>query len=54
MPRYTLETVIVVLLLLWVLGAFISPFGGNLIHLLLLAVVAIVVIRLLQGRRVLD
>ena len=54
MPRYTLETVIVVLLLLWLLGAFVFPFGGNLIHLLLLAVVAIVVIRLLQARRVLD
>jgi len=54
MPRYTLETVIVVLLLFWLLGAFIFPFGGNLIHFLLLAVVAIVVIRLLQARRVLD
>jgi hypothetical protein len=53
MPRYTLETIIVVLLILWLLGAFISPFGGNLIHLLLLVILVVVVIRLLQGRRAL-
>lgn len=50
MPRYTLETIILVLILLWLLGAFISPFGGNLIHLLLVVILVVVVIRLLQGR----
>ncbi len=50
MPRYTLEAIIVILLILWLLGAFISPFGGNLIHLLLLVILVVVVIRLLQGR----
>jgi len=50
MPRYTLETIIVVLLILWLLGAFIAPFGGNLIHLLLVVILVVVVIRLLQGR----
>jgi Family of unknown function (DUF5670) len=50
MPRYTLETIIVVLLLMWLIGAFISPFGGNLIHLLLVVILVIVVIRVLQGR----
>ena len=54
MPRYTLETIIVVLLILWLLGAFVSPFGGNLIHLLLLVVLLVVVVRLLQGRRMMD
>ena len=54
MPRYTLETIVVVLLILWLLGAFISPVGGNLIHLLLVVIVAVVVIRLAQGRKVLD
>ena len=54
MPRYSLEAIIVVLLILWLLGAFVSPFGGNLIHLLLLVVLVVVVVRLLQGRRVLD
>jgi hypothetical protein len=54
MPRYTLETILVVLLLLWLLGAFVSPFGGNLIHLLLVAVLVVLVIRFVLGRRVLD
>ena len=54
MPRYTLETIIVILLILWLLGAFISPIGGNLIHLLLVVVLAVVVVRFLQGRRALD
>lgn len=50
MPRYTLETIILILLILWLLGAFISPFGGNLIHLLLVVLLVVVVVRLLQGR----
>ena len=54
MPRYTLETIILVLVLLWLLGAFIVPFGGDLIHMILFVVVVVIVIRLLQGRRVLD
>ena len=54
MPRYTLETVIVILLVLWLLGAFVAPFGGNLIHILLAVILVIVVLRLVQGRRSLD
>ena len=54
MPRYMLETIIVVLLILWLMGAFLFPTGGNLIHLLLLAVLVAVVIRLLHGREILD
>jgi hypothetical protein len=48
-----LETIIVVLLLLWLLGAFITPIPavGGLVHLLLVVILAVVVIRLLQGRR---
>jgi hypothetical protein len=48
-----LETIIVVLLLLWLLGAFVSPIPavGGLVHLLLVVILAVVVIRLLQGRR---
>ena len=52
--RYSLEAIIIVVLLLWLLGAFIFPFGGDLIHLLLLVVLVVVVVRLLQGRRILD
>jgi hypothetical protein len=53
MPRYTLETIIVILVLLWLLGGFVFPFGGDLIHLLLVVILLVVVIRLLQGRRAL-
>lgn len=51
-----LETIIVVLLLLWLLGAFITPLPavGGLVHLLLLVVLVVVVIRLLRGRRPLS
>lgn len=54
MPRYALESILVIVLLLWLLGAFVSPFGGNLIHLLLVVALVIVVLRLAQGRRALD
>jgi hypothetical protein len=50
MPRYSLETLIVVLLLLWLLGWLIVPVGGSLIHLLLVIILVVVLIRLLQGR----
>ena len=53
-PRYTLETVIVILLLLWLLGWLVVPIGGGLIHLLLVLVLIVVVIRLLQGRSALP
>lgn len=51
MPRYTLETILVIVLILWLLGAFIVPFAGNLIHLLLVILLIVVVLRVLQGRR---
>jgi len=54
MPRYTLETIILILVLLWLLGAFVAPFGGDLIHLLLVIILVVVVVRLLRGGRVLD
>lgn len=52
-PRYALETIILVLVLLWLLGAFVVPVGSNLVHLLLVVVLVVVVVRLLQGRRTL-
>jgi hypothetical protein len=53
MPRYATETVIFLLLALWLMGWLVTPFGGNLIHLLLVLVLAVVVLRVLQnqGRR---
>ncbi len=52
MPRYTLETIIVILIILWLLGAFVVPLAGDLIHLLLLVVLVVIVIRLLQGQNI--
>ena len=51
-----LETIIVILLVLWLLGAFVTPLPavGNLVHLLLIFILAFVVIRLIQGRRPLS
>ena len=51
MPRYTLETLILVLLLLWLLGWLVIPVGGNLVHLLLVLLLVVIVVRVLQGRR---
>ena len=51
MPRYSLESILLVVLLLWLIGAFVSPFGGNLIHLLLVVALVVVIVRLLQGKR---
>ncbi|HZM62343.1 MAG TPA: lmo0937 family membrane protein [Vicinamibacterales bacterium] len=47
-----LETLIVVLVVLWLLGMVSSYTIGGLIHLLLVLAVVVLVIRLLQGRRV--
>jgi len=51
-----LETIIVILLILWLLGAFVTPLPavGGLVHLLLVVVLVVVVIRVLQGRRPLS
>lgn len=45
-----LETIIVILLVLWLIGLIGGNFGG-LIHLLLVVALAVFVIRLLTGRR---
>jgi hypothetical protein len=50
MPRYTLETVILILVILWLLGWLVVPVGGNLIHALLVIILAVIVVRILQGR----
>lgn len=46
-----LWTVVIVLIALWVLGSYNAV--GGLIHLLLVIAVVVIVVRLLQGRRVL-
>jgi hypothetical protein len=47
-----LETLAVILVILWVLGLVSSYTMGGLIHLLLVIAVVVILVRLIQGRRV--
>jgi hypothetical protein len=47
-----LWTILLILLILWALGAFIVPVGGGLIHLLLVLAVIVLIFQLVSGRRV--
>ena len=49
-----LWTICVVLLVLWALGMVTSYTAGGLLHLLLVFALVVMVIRLVQGRRVLG
>ena len=47
-----LWTIVAILLVLWVLGMVSSYTMGGVLHLLLVVAVIVIVVRLLQGRRV--
>ena len=47
-----LETILIILVVLWALGFFAFHVGG-LVHVLLIIALVVLIIRLLQGRRVL-
>jgi hypothetical protein len=49
-----LWTIFVILLVLWALGLATSYTAGGLIHILLVIGLAVVIIRLIQGRRILS
>ncbi len=44
-----LYLIAVVLIILWIFGAFVSPFGGNLIHILLVIAIVAVLLRVIRG-----
>ncbi len=46
-----LETIVVLLLILWALGLVTSFTMGGLIHVLLVIAVVVVLLRVIQGRR---
>ena len=46
-----LWTIAVILLILWLLGAFVVPVGGGLIHLLLVIAIVVVLYRIITGRK---
>lgn len=47
-----LETIAIILLILWVLGLATSYTIGGFIHILLVVAIVVVLIRVIQGRRV--
>jgi hypothetical protein len=49
-----LWTIFVILLVLWALGMVASYTAGGLIHILLAVALVVLVIRLLQGRRIFN
>ncbi|MCX5771654.1 MAG: lmo0937 family membrane protein [Candidatus Hydrogenedentes bacterium] len=48
-----LETLVVILIVLWLLGLVTQYTMGGFIHLLLVIAVIVILVRLIQGRRVL-
>jgi hypothetical protein len=48
-----LWTIAVILLILWLLGFVVYPVGGGLVHVLLVIALVIVIVRLLQGKKIL-
>lgn len=46
-----LETIVLFLLILWVLGLVTSTTMGGLIHVLLVIAVVVILLRVIQGRR---
>lgn len=47
-----LETLAVILILLWALGLVTSFTLGGLIHILLVVAIVVILVRLIQGRRI--
>ena len=39
----------VILIIVWIFGAFISPFGGGLIHILLVIAIIAILLRVIRG-----
>ena len=46
-----LETIVVILLVLWLLGLVTSYTMGGLIHILLVIAIVVILLRVIQGRR---
>lgn len=47
-----LETIVIILLVLWLLGLVTSYTLGGFIHVLLVIAIVVVLVRVIQGRRV--
>ena len=49
-----LTTIAIVLVLLWALGFFAFPVIGGFIHILLVIAIIVILIRLIQGRKIIS
>jgi hypothetical protein len=47
-----LETIAVILIVLWILGLVSSYTMGGLIHILLVIAIVVILVRVIQGRRI--
>jgi len=47
-----LETIAVILIILWLLGFFAFHVTGGLIHILLVIAIVVIIVRLIQGKRI--
>jgi len=47
-----LESIVAILLVLWILGMVTSTTIGGLVHVLLVVAIVVVLLRVIQGRRV--
>ncbi|MGA2587569.1 MAG: lmo0937 family membrane protein [Candidatus Aminicenantales bacterium] len=48
-----LEAIVIILVVLWALGFFVIHVGSGLVHVLLVIALVVLIVRLLQGRRIL-
>jgi hypothetical protein len=44
-----LYVIAVILIIIWIFGAFVSPFGGNLIHILIVIAIIAVLLKVIRG-----
>jgi len=44
-----LYVIAVILIIIWIFGAFVSPFGGNLIHILLVIAIIAILLKVIRG-----
>lgn len=44
-----LYLIAVILIIVWIFGAFVTPMGGNLIHILLVIAIIAILLRVIRG-----
>jgi hypothetical protein len=44
-----LYLIAVILIIVWIFGAFVTPFGGGLIHILLVIAIIAILLRVIRG-----